>query len=297
MPMYSFAMILITGGKGQVGQCFQELAARIRGPRFLFVDVDELDITDRRAVRAFFKKQDEIRWVINLAAYTAVDKAETDAALAKKINVIGPRNLAEECAALGLPLIHLSTDYVYHNRQNTPFVEGDLESPKGIYAKTKLEGDRAALAKNPLTIILRTSWVYSAHGHNFVKTMLRLGRERAELKVVFDQIGTPTYAPDLVDAILLLINKVEIGAVPRDEICGIWHFSNEGVTSWYDFAAAIFEAKKIGCRVLPIRSSEFPTPASRPPFSVLDKSKIKSFFGLEIPHWRDGLRRCLEKLD
>ncbi len=290
-------MILITGGKGQVGQCFQDMAARVRGPRFLFVDVDELDITDRRAVNLFFKKNPEIKWVVNLAAYTAVDKAESDPVLAKKINVAGPRNLAAACSGHWLPLIHISTDYVYHNRQNTPFKEGDPESPKGVYAKTKLLGDRAALAANPATMILRTSWVYSAFGNNFAKTMLRLGRERSELRIVFDQIGTPTYAPDLASAILEIIAAVDSGRISKEEFRGVWHFSNEGVTSWYDFAAAIFEMKNVGCRVLPIRSAEYPTPAERPPFSVLDKAKIKAAFGLDIPHWRDGLARCLEILD
>lgn len=290
-------MILITGGKGQVGHCFLEIAARIRGPRFLFVDVQELDITNARAVKSFFKKHPEISWVVNCAAYTAVDKAETEQVLAKKINVVGAKNLADACRERGLPFIHLSTDYVYHNKQNTPFKEGDPESPKGVYAKTKLLGDRAALAANPATMILRTSWVYSAFGNNFVKTMLRFGRERAELRIVFDQIGSPTYAPDLVSAILEIIESINSGRISKEEMRGVFHFSNEGVTSWFDFTAAIFEMKNIGCRVLPIRSAEYPTPAERPPFSVLDKSKIKSLFGVEIPHWRDGLVRCLEILE
>lgn len=290
-------MILITGGKGQVGQCFQELAERIRGPRFMFVDVQELDVTDARAVKSFFKKNPEITWVVNCAAFTAVDRAETEPVLAKKINVAGAKNLAAACCENGIPFIHLSTDYVYHNKQNTPFREGDAESPKGVYAKTKLLGDRAALAANPATLILRTSWVYSAFGQNFVKTMLRLGRERNELRIVFDQIGTPTYAPDIVSTVLEIIDAVNTGRVSKEAMRGVFHFSNEGVTSWYDFTAAIFEMKKIGCRVLPIRSSEYPTPAERPPFSVLDKAKIKTVFGVEIPHWRDGLERCLEILD
>ena len=290
-------MILVTGGKGQLGLCFQELAASRRALQFMFVDVDELDITDRRAVHRFFKKHTEIKWVINCAAYTAVDKAETELALAEKINIEGPKNLAAVCAERDLSFIHFSTDYVYHNNQNTPFRENDPETPKGAYATTKLLGDRAALKANPYTMILRTSWVYSAHGQNFVKTMLRLGRERDELKVVFDQIGTPTYAPDLAAAVLLVINKVETGAVHRDLMRGVFHFSNEGVTSWYDFAQAIFEIKNVDCRLRPIRSAEFPTAAERPPFSVLDKTKFKLTFGPSISHWRDGLVRCLELLD
>jgi dTDP-4-dehydrorhamnose reductase len=290
-------MILITGGNGQVGQCFQDLAARIRGPRFIFVDVQELDITNRGAVQKFFKKNAEISWVVNLAAYTAVDKAETDRDLAKKINVTGAKNLAEACAAKSIPFIHISTDYVYHNRQNTPFVEGDAENPKGWYAKTKLMGDRAALAANPATMILRTSWVYSAFGNNFVKTMLKYGRDRAEMRVVFDQIGTPTYAPDLVSVIMEIMESVNSGKVSKEAMRGIFHFSNEGVTSWFDFATAIFQAKSVDCRVLPIRSSEYPTPAARPPFSVLDKSKIKAIFEVEIAHWQNGLSRCLDILE
>lgn len=290
-------MILITGGKGQVGCCFQDLAQQIRGPKFEFVDVQELDITDKKAVEKFFRNRSEIKWCINLAAFTAVDKAETETVLARKINVDGPRNLASACRKNGARLIHLSTDYVYHNRQNTPFREGDPESPKGFYAKSKLLGDRAALAANSTTMIFRTSWVYSQHGQNFVKTMLRLGSERPELRVVFDQIGSPTFAPDIVAAILQIIQKMEAGEVSEADFRGVFHFSNEGVCSWFDFATAIFEIEKMPCRVLPIRSAEFPTPAARPPFSVMDKAKIKSLFGLEIPHWHSSLLRCLEILN
>lgn len=289
-------MILVTGGKGQVGQCLQDLSARIRGPRFLFVDVQELDITDRRAVLRFFDQRPDIRWCINLAAYTAVDKAETDRALAKKINADGPRHLAEACSRRGAALIHLSTDYVYHNRQNVPFEEGDPERPKGVYAKTKLLGDRAALKANPATMIFRTSWVYSEHGQNFVKTMLRLGAERPLLKVVFDQIGSPTYAPDIASALLEIMSKIDSGGVSKTDFRGVFHFSNEGAASWYDFAKAIFELKKMSPRVEPVRSAAFPTPAQRPPFSLMDKAKIKAVFGLEIPHWRESLERCLAAL-
>lgn len=288
-------MILITGGKGQVGQCFQELAAQRPALRFLFVDVDELDITDHRAVRRFFSKN-RPTWVVNCAAYTAVDKAESDPVLAKKINVTGAKNLAEACAEIGIPFVHISTDYVYHNRQNTPFKEGDPESPKGVYAKTKLLGDRAALRANPLTMIVRTSWVYAHLGNNFVKTMLRLGKERPTLNVVFDQIGTPTFAPDLAEAILEVIQKVDNQEVERTSIGGVWHYSNEGVTSWYDFAVEIFAMSGVPCRVSPIETKDYPTPAQRPPFSVLNKSKIKATFGLQIPHWRESLARCLDKL-
>lgn len=284
--------LLITGGFGQVGQCFRQLAAQYPQWRFIINDFPELDITGRKAVFSFFR-QNKIDWCINCAAYTAVDKAESEPGPARKINVLGVKNLAEACAGLGIPLIHFSTDYVYHNRQNTPFRETDPVSPKSVYARTKLAGDRAALKANPLTMIVRTSWVYSPFGNNFVKTMLRLGAGRAELNVVFDQVGTPTYAPDLAAAILSIIQKVENQDVAPSVLNGIWHYSNEGVASWYDFAKAIFDLKKIPCRVNPIETEDFPTPAQRPPYSLLNKAKIKAAFGLEIPHWRDSLEKCL----
>ena len=237
---------------------------------------------------------DRVRWVINCAAYTAVDKAESEPDRARKVNVTGAKNLAEACAARGIPLIHLSTDYVYHSRQNTPFRESDPVSPKGVYARTKLAGDRAALRTNPLTMVIRTSWVYSAVGQNFLKTMLRLGAERPALNVVADQIGSPTYAPDLAVAILSIIQKVEQGEVAKDSISGIWHYSNEGVASWYDFAQAIFDLQNLPCQLRPIETRDYPTPAQRPPFSVLNKAKIKASFGLQIPHWRESLERCLD---
>lgn len=287
--------ILITGANGQVGQCFQQLATQHPRWQFVFNDFPELDITDRKAVRHFFR-QNKINWCVNCAAYTAVDKAESERDKARKINVAGAKNLAEACAGQGVPFVHLSTDYVYHNRQNTPFREGDPVSPKSVYARTKLAGDRAALRANPLAMIVRTSWVYSEFGNNFVKTMLRLGTERPSLNVVFDQIGTPTYAPDLAAAVLRVIQKIENKEVEPQTVAGIWHYSNEGVTSWYDFAKAIFEIKKMPCRVLPIETKDFPTPALRPPFSLLNKGKIKAAFGLEISHWRESLEKCLQSL-
>ena len=285
--------ILITGANGQLGQCFRQLAARNRHWQFIFVDIGELDITDRRAVFAFFKKH-PVQWCINCAAYAAVDKAESEPALARKVNVDGARNLAAACAWLGVPIIHFSTDYVYHSRQNVPFREDDPVSPKAVYARTKLAGDRAVLKANPLAMVIRTSWLYSLYGQNFLITMLRLGAERPAIGVVFDQVGTPTYAPDLAAAVLQIIQKVENGQVERALIAGIWHYSNEGVTSWYDFAKAIFEIKKLPCRVNAIESKDFPTPVERPPYSVLNKGKIKEAFGLEIPWWRESLNKCLK---
>ncbi len=289
-------MILVTGANGQLGQCFRQLAEQNPTVYFYFLGSSELDITNKRMVRKFFE-QHPVSWCINCAAYTAVDQAQKEPAVARKINITGVKNLAEACAPKGIPLIHFSTDYVYHTKQNTPFKEEDPVSPKGIYARTKRSGERAAMLANPNTMVIRTSWVYSEFAHNFVKTMLRLGRERSNLNVVYDQIGTPTYAPDLAAAVLDIIRKTETEAVPPYLLAGIWHYSNEGVTSWYDFAKAIFEIKNIPCAVQPIESKAYPTPAMRPHFSLMDKSKIRTAFGLEIPHWRESLLRCLEKLD
>jgi dTDP-4-dehydrorhamnose reductase len=192
-----------------------------------------------------------------------------------------------------MPFIHLSTDYVYHNRHNTPLQEHDPVNPKSVYARTKLAGERAAQKAHPQAMMLRTSWVYAPTGNNFVKTMLRLGKERPALNVVFDQIGTPTYAPDLAEAILHILEKLENKEVAPEQLAGIWHYSNEGVASWYDFAVAVMEIAGLPCIVRPIETKDYPTPAQRPPFSVLNKGKIKSAFGLEIPHWRESLRVCL----
>ena len=287
--------ILITGAQGQLGNEFRFLSFTHPHFRFIFTDVDGLDITKPRQVMSFFSKN-TIQFVVNCAAYTAVDKAETDVKLATKINVNGSRNLAKACQAHGATMIQISTDYVYHNHQNTPLKEGDKASPKGVYAKTKLRGDLAALKFCERTLVIRTSWVYGIYGYNFVKTMLRLGKERPSLNVVFDQIGTPTNARDLAKAVLEIAQKVDNEEVSPDILRGVFHYSNEGVTSWYDFTKAIFEIREIDCQVNPIESSQYPTPAARPPFSVLNKQKIKDVFGIEIPHWRDSLKAVLKEL-
>ncbi len=291
-------MILIIGANGQLGQCFRQASVLHPEQSFVFAGREDLDLQHRKSVRDYLQalQSKKLAWVVNCAAYTAVDKAESESDKAKEINVLGPKCLAEVCAELGIPLIHFSTDYVYHNRQNTPFQETDPVSPKGVYARTKLAGERAVLKAQPLSMVIRTSWVYSAFGQNFVKTMLRLGRERDSLSVVADQIGSPTYAPDLAEAVLEIIRQVESGIIQKDAISGIWHYSNEGVASWYDFASAIFELKDIACKLRPIATKDYPTPAQRPPFSVLDKSKIRAVFGLGIPHWRESLRKCLAEL-
>ncbi|MEQ1745854.1 MAG: dTDP-4-dehydrorhamnose reductase [Saprospiraceae bacterium] len=289
-------ILLITGANGQLGQCFQNLAPGFPHWQFIFADSMQLDVTDRRAVFAFFEKKHPT-WCINCAAYTAVDKAENEPEQARRVNFRGAKNVAEACSRHGIPTVHISTDYVYHGRQNTPLREDTPVSPKSVYARTKLAGDRAVLRYNPpLGMVIRTSWLYAPLGHNFARTMLRLGAERPSLNVVFDQVGTPTYAPDLAEALLRIVEKVESGEVPRNAVAGIWHYSNEGVGSWYDFAESIVDMSGLPCRINAIETKDYPLPAARPPFSVLNKSKIKEAFGLEIQHWRRGVERFLREI-
>lgn len=280
--------ILLTGANGQIGRELQE--AVINYPDFEMIAADRalLDITEENAVKAYFDDH-QIDICINCAAYTAVDKAEENSEQAYLINKTAVGHLASICKERNIQLIHFSTDYVYHNDQNHPFKEEDETAPKSVYATSKLEGEQLAFAKYPECMVIRTSWVYSYYGHNFVKTMLRLGAERNHLSVVFDQIGTPTYAYDIAHAVLQILSKGQ-------GIAGLYHYSNEGVTSWYDFAVAIFEINELSCKVTPIESKDYPTPAKRPPFSVLNKEKIKTAFQLDIPHWRLSLQHCLERL-
>jgi dTDP-4-dehydrorhamnose reductase len=287
--------ILVTGSKGQVGSELQQLASKnyLGSFQFIFSDADELDICNADEVLNFFEKQ-RIAYCINCAAFTAVDKAESDSENAIKVNVTGVENLARACNIYGAKFLHISTDYVYHNHQNTPFVETDETNPQSVYGLTKLQGEQKAFEICEQTIIVRTSWVYSSFGNNFVKTMLKLGAERPELKVIFDQIGTPTYAADLAQAMLDMIAAQESGKGPCWK--GIYHYSNEGVCSWYDFAVSIFEIRDLNVKVFPIETKEYPTPARRPHFSLLNKAKIKSDFGISIPYWRDSLKKCLELL-
>jgi len=287
--------LLVTGANGQLGRCFQNLAAAYPQWRFLFADSNRLDVTDRSAVFAFFEEEGPA-WCLNCAAYTAVDRAESEPERAWAVNVAGAKNMAEACARRHIPTVHFSTDYVYHGRQNTPYREDAPVSPKSVYARTKLAGDRAVLRHNPeLGMVIRTSWLYAPHGHNFARTMLRLGAERPEINVVFDQVGTPTYAPFLAEAVLQIIGLIENGDIPRSTLAGIWHYSNEGVCSWYDFAQAIVDLAGLPTRVNAIETKDYPLPAPRPPYSVLNKSKIKSAFGLEVPHWRRGVERFLRE--
>lgn len=289
--------ILVTGAGGQVGKELQALATVFPSLELTFFDSRQLNISDGRAVFRLFD-QNHWDWLINCAAYTAVDKAEQEPQLARLVNAEGPLLLAHTCRIYGCRMIHLSSDYVYHTQQNCPFRESDPTHPRSVYARTKLAGDDAVQEEYPDgALVLRTSWVYSAFGHNFVKTMLRLSSERSELKVVADQIGTPTYARDLAQAILDMISAAENGRVSPDKLHGIYHYSNEGVASWYDFALAIFEISGIPCRVLPIPTSAYPTPAQRPPYSVLDKTAWKDVFGLPVRHWREALKECLVQLN
>ncbi len=280
--------ILITGCNGQLGNEMQLQAAKNTQYNYFFTDVAELDITNRDAVVSFVK-DNEIDCIVNCAAYTAVDKAEENEELANLLNNIAPGYLAEAVETRGGALIQISTDYVFDGTAHIPYRETESTCPNSVYGRTKLAGEQNAQAHCKNTVIIRTAWLYSTFGNNFVKTMIRLGKEKEQLGVIFDQIGTPTYAGDLADAIMTVINK---GIVP-----GVYHFSNEGTISWYDFTKAIHRIAGINtCKVNPLHTEEYPTPAARPHYSVLDKTKIKQTYGIEVPYWEDSLADCIAKL-
>lgn len=282
--------ILITGANGQLGNEMRRLG-EVSPNTYIYTDVAELDITNGDAVAAFVK-DNAVDIIVNCAAYTNVDKAETDEALAELINATAVENLAKAMKMVDGTLFHVSTDYVFGNEGNTPRAEDMPLNPLGVYGRTKLHGEQAIAAVGCKAIIIRTAWLYSEFGNNFLKTMMRLTAEREQLNVVFDQVGTPTYAGDLALAIFSII---EGGLYAGNE--GVYHFSNEGVCSWYDFATEIaVAAGNTNCKVLPCHSSEFPSPVTRPAFSVLDKTKIKETFGIEIPHWRDSMLYCIKRL-
>ena len=282
--------ILITGANGQLGSEMRRLG-EVSPNTYIYTDVAELDITNAAAVAAFVK-ENSVDIIVNCAAYTNVDKAENDEATAELINATAVENLAKAMKAVNGTLFHVSTDYVFGNEGNTPRTEDMPLSPLGVYGRTKLHGEQAIATVGCKAIIIRTAWLYSEFGNNFLKTMLRLTAEREQLNVVFDQVGTPTYAGDLALAIFSII---EGGVYEGNE--GVYHFSNEGVCSWYDFATEIaIAAGNTACKVLPCHSNEFPSPVTRPAFSVLDKSKIKDTFGIEIPHWRDSMLYCIKRL-
>ncbi|MBU0720072.1 dTDP-4-dehydrorhamnose reductase [bacterium] len=281
--------ILVTGSNGQLGSEIKELSSEYPY-KFFFTDRDELDITDEKAIESF-TENNNIDIIINCAAYTAVDKAESEQELADKINHLAVQYLADISKKKNIKLIHISTDYVFDGTNHMPYVETDITNPNGVYGQTKLDGEKAMQKVSPVnSIIIRTSWVYSSFGANFVKTMLRLGKEKESLGVIFDQVGTPTYARDLAKTILEILPNI------KNEKVEIYNYTNEGVLSWYDFAKEIMRMAKLPCQINPIETYQYPTPAKRPHYSLLNKSKIKSTFDIEIPYWKDGLDDCLRRL-
>lgn len=281
--------ILVTGSNGQLGSEIKELSSNYNY-NFFFTTRGDIDITSKDDIRKFCQTN-SINVIINCVAYTAVDKAQSDIENADLVNRKAVKKLSIVAKELNIKLIHISTDYVFDGKNFKPYVEEFQTNPQSIYGKTKLDGENEMRDINPLnSIIIRTSWVYSYYGNNFVKTMLRLGKEKEELGVIFDQIGTPTYAKDLAITILDIIPQIENSKVE------IYNYSNEGVLSWYDFAKEIMKMAKLNCKIKAIETYQYPTPAKRPHFSLLNKSKIKSKFNLEIPYWKDGLDDCLKRL-
>ena len=280
--------ILVTGANGQLGNEMQVLARENLQHTYFFTDVQELDICDEQAVYAYVSEH-KIDIIVNCAAYTAVDKAEDNVELCDKLNNIAPGYLARAAQANGAAMIQVSTDYVFDGTAHIPYTEEEPTCPASVYGSTKLAGEQNVMDHCEKAMVIRTAWLYSIYGNNFVKTMIRLGQERDSLAVIFDQIGTPTYANDLAQAIFAAINK----GVVR----GIYHFSDEGVCSWYDFTIAIHRLAGIAsCKVKPLHTADYPAKAPRPHYSVLDKTKIKDTFGIEIPHWEESLKRCINQL-
>lgn len=271
--------ILVTGANGQLGREIKKLL-----PNAVFTDVDTLDITNLDAVKNFVTNN-HIEMIVNCAAYTAVDKAEDDSDIAKKINEDGPRNLALS----GAKIIHISTDYVFDGKNYQPYLPEDTANPVSVYGRTKRAGELAVLNNAKIAVVIRTAWLYSSHGNNFVKTMRRLGAEKESLNVVADQIGSPTFVGDLAQAIVDILPQM------NETNKGIYHYTNEGVCSWYDFATEIMNLSDLACKVNPIPSTAYPTKATRPFYSVLSKEKIKNVFNIEIPHWKESLVKCLKQ--
>lgn len=282
--------ILITGSNGQLGSEFRELAPNSPQHQFFFTDVEELDVTNSEKVYKYLKAN-KIECVVNCVGYTQVDKAEDDKPQASLLNATATKYLAEASSRVGAMLVHISTDYVFEGKNFKPYTENDTANPKSIYGKTKLDGEIEVMFNAKRAIIIRTSWLFSAYGHNFVKTILEKAKTEKELKIIYDQIGTPTYARDLAKVLLEIIPKV-----PSKVRGEIYNFSNEGVASWYDFAKAIIEIKGLNCKIVPILTKDFPQQAQRPQYSVLNKGRIKKDYGVEIPYWRDSLKECLAKL-
>ena len=283
--------ILVTGSNGQLGNELRLVVEeKDKVNNYFFTDVEELDITNKSDLSQFFHANN-INVVVNCAAYTNVDKAEDESEIADLINHIGVKNLAESCKERDGFLIHISTDYVFDGTKNTPYTETDETKPLGVYGETKLRGENAIINSGCEYVIIRTSWLYSSFGNNFLKTMQRLTAEKESIKVVFDQVGTPTYAGDLANVIYTIIQRDEAHIKNQ-----IYHFSNEGVCSWYDFAVAINEISGNNCNIQPCHSDEFPSKVIRPSFSVLNKTKIKRDYYCDIPYWRNSLNRCFNSL-
>ncbi len=281
--------ILVVGGKGQLGQCIQDVSKNITDNiSFEFIDYTELDITNPKAVTAYFN-QKKYNYCINCAAYTAVDKAETETELAYQVNAIGAKNLAVACKNNNTILIHISTDFVFEGTVNRPYVETDKPNPISVYGATKLAGERFIEEEMNNYFILRTAWLYSKYANNFMKTMLKLAQDRDELKIIADQYGTPTYAKDLA---LVILKIIEIGSTKY----GLYHYSNTGEASWYDFAKEIFSLSNTTIKLGAIPTSEYPTPAKRPKYSIMDKTKIKTNLGIQIPNWKISLQHALKAL-
>lgn len=285
--------VLVSGSNGQLGRALQEASLFFPDLKIDFLDRGQLDFSQ------IGTKCEEIMWpkellekcydyYIHAAAYTAVDQAEKDVKLCFQVNTLAVKHLAQYLSSKNTKFIYISSDYVYHSLQNTPFTEKDLPQPKGVYARSKLAGEEAVKQNSADYLIFRTSWVYGEHGKNFVKTMDRLGREREEINVVFDQIGSPTWVYDLANMLLTIIDN---GKAKKAK--GIFNYSNEGICSWYDFALSIMQYRGYSTKIFPVRTTSFPLPAARPPFSAMDKSHFKETFGLDIPHWRESLHKCL----
>ncbi|WP_448520466.1 dTDP-4-dehydrorhamnose reductase [Rhodoflexus sp.] len=285
-------VLLITGANGQLGQTLRQIAPAYDAFAFVFTDIDTLDITDTQSIAEAFERY-RPDWCVNAAAYTAVDKAESAREAAYAVNVEAVQLLAAACRNYGATMLHISTDFVFDGSKSVPLREEDPTAPLNYYGESKRQGELALQGAGIPHIIVRTSWLYSPYGNNFVKTMLRLGKERVELKVIDDQIGTPTFAEDLAHAIMTIVGH-DHSAAPA---YGLYHYSNEGVASWYDFAHAVFEFARLDIRLHPIPTSEYPTPARRPHYSLMNKAKIRKAFDLQIPHWRESLHRCLLQMD
>ncbi|WP_066627565.1 dTDP-4-dehydrorhamnose reductase [Labilibacter marinus] len=287
------ANILITGGNGQLGQCLASFQALYPEHDYTITDVDDLNICNGDEIIEF-TKEGKFDYLINCAAYTAVDKAEHEQVAAKKINADAVKNIGVAAKLNNFKVIHISTDYVFDGRAFKPYSEDAVTIPESFYGQSKLLGEKFLLEEQPDSMVIRTAWLYSEFGNNFVKTMLKLGQEREELKIVADQIGSPTYAKDLAEVVLEVITKIEKDSFPFEP--GIYHYSNEGVCSWYDFTINIHELAGIDCNISPIESKEYPTAAPRPHYSVLGKNKIKENYKINIPYWRTSLEKCLKVL-